>query len=74
VEEIEPKAASPLSGSADLCFISDGGLEEFIKHLNDNNIEILQGAIARTGALSAINSVHICDLDQNVIELSSYAL
>ena len=72
-EEFEPKAASPLPGSADLCFIIDGPLEEFIKHLNDNNVAILQGPLARTGALGVINSVYIRDPDQNLIELSTYS-
>lgn len=73
-KEFEPKAASPLPGSADLCFIVDGALEDFMKHLNYNNIEILQGPVERNGALGAINSVYIRDPDQNLIELSSYAL
>ena len=73
-KEFEPKAASPLPGSADLCFIVDGALEDFMKQLNYNNIEILQGPVARNGALGAINSVYIRDPDQNLIELSSYAL
>ncbi len=73
-KEFEPKAASPLPRSADLCFIVDGALEDFMKHLNYNNIEILQGPVARNGALGAINSVYIRDPDQNLIELSSYAL
>ena len=73
-EEFEPKAFAPLPGSADLCFIIDGPLEEFIGNLNDNNIEILQGPVARTGALGAINSVYIRDPDQNLIELSTYFL
>ena len=71
-EEFEPKAASPLPGSADLCFVIDDALEEFIKHLNENKVEILQGPIARTGALGAINSIYIRDPDQNLIELSTY--
>ena len=71
-KEFEPKAASPLPGSADLCFVLDGALEEFIGHLNDNNIEILQGPLARTGALGVINSVYIRDPDQNLIEISTY--
>ena len=73
-EEFEPKAFAPLPGSADLCFVIDGALEDFIGHLNDNKIEILQGPLARTGALGVINSVYIRDPDQNLIELSSYAL
>ena len=68
------KAASPLPRSADLCFVIDGPLEEFIKHPNDAKIEILRGPIARTGALGAINSVYIRDPSQNLIELSIYTL
>ena len=64
-EEFEPKAFAPLPGSADICFVIDDALEEFIGHLNDNNIEILQGPLARTGALGVINSVYIRDPDQN---------
>ena len=71
-EEFEPKAASPLPGSADLCFVIDDPLEEFIGHLNENNIEILQGPVARTGALGVINSIYIRDPDKNLIELSTY--
>ena len=67
-----PKAASPLPRSADLCFVRDGLLEEFIGHLNDNNIEILQGPVARTGALGVINSLYIRVPDENLIELSKY--
>ena len=73
-EKFVPKAASPLPRSADLCFVIDGQLEEFTKHLNDAKIEILQGPIARTGALGAINSVYIRDPSQNLIELSIYTL
>ena len=71
-EEFEPKAASPLPGSADLCFVIDDPLEEFIGHLNENNIEILQGPVARTGALGVIKSIYIRDPDKNLIELSTY--
>ena len=60
--------------SADLYFVIDGPLEEFIKHLNNNNIEILLGPIACIGALGAIKSVYIGDPGQNLIELSSYTL
>ena len=67
-----PKAASPLPGSADLCFVIDGLLEEFIGHSNDNNIEIFQGPVARTGALGVVNYLYIRVPDENLIELSTY--
>ena len=52
-EEFKSKAASPLPRSADLCFVIDGLLEEFTKHLNDANIRILLVPIACIGALGA---------------------
>ena len=55
------KAAPAFPRSADLWFVINGALEECIKHLNSNNIVILQGPIARTSALGAIKSGYIRD-------------
>lgn len=71
-KEFEPKAASPTSGSADLCFIVDDPIESVIEHLNAFNIEIIEGPVERTGATGRILSVYIRDPDFNLIELSNY--
>ena len=71
--EFEPKAQTPMPGSADLCFIVDTPLEQVIKELEENGIEIVEGPVDRTGAVSSIRSVYVRDPDQNLIELSNPA-
>ncbi len=71
--EFEPKAQTPMPGSADLCFIVDTPLEQVIKELEANGIEIVEGPVDRTGAVSPIRSVYVRDPDQNLIELSNPA-
>ncbi|NEO71594.1 VOC family protein [Moorena sp. SIO3H5] len=70
-QEFEPKAQTPTPGSADLCFIVDTPLDEVIKELEQSGIEIIEGSVYRTGAVSALRSVYVRDPDQNLIELSN---
>lgn len=70
--EFEPKAERPTPGSADLCFITSVSLVEVISHLQKWAIEIVEGAIQRTGAVGPIMSVYIRDPDSNLIEISNY--
>ena len=69
--EFEPKAQTPMPGSADLCFIVDTPLDEVIRELEESGIDIVEGPVARTGAVSPIRSVYIRDPDRNLIELSN---
>ncbi|WP_454256624.1 VOC family protein [Pseudomonas sp. Marseille-Q8238] len=69
--EFEPKAAHPVPGSADLCFIVSTPLEQVIEHLDACGVAIEQGPIARTGATGPLISVYIRDPDRNLIELSN---
>jgi catechol 2,3-dioxygenase-like lactoylglutathione lyase family enzyme len=71
-KEFEPKAGQPTPGSADLCFITDASLSEVIKHLNALSVPILEGPVARTGAVGPIQSVYFRDPDGNLIEVSVY--
>jgi catechol 2,3-dioxygenase-like lactoylglutathione lyase family enzyme len=71
-KEFEPKAANPLPGSADLCFIANGPLDAVIAHLKASGVTIELGPVDRTGATGAIRSVYIRDPDQNLIEISTY--
>lgn len=71
-KEFEPKAGKPTPGSADLCFITQAPLREFLEHLESQWIEIIQGPVKRTGALGTIESVYFRDPDDNLIEVSVY--
>lgn len=65
----EPKAATPMPGSADLCFLVTD-LAGAVARLDAATIPILEGPVARTGAGGPIRSVYVRDPDGNLIELS----
>lgn len=69
--EFEPKADVPIPGSADLCFVVDS-VAAAEARLKENGIEIIDGPVARTGAVGALVSVYCRDPDGNLIELSEY--
>ena len=71
VHEFEPKAAHPLPGSADLCFLTSTPLDEVVRHLQAQGVAIIEGPVARTGATGPIRSVYVRDPDQNLIEISN---
>jgi catechol 2,3-dioxygenase-like lactoylglutathione lyase family enzyme len=70
--EFEPRAHRPTPGSADLCLIADGPLEQVIEDLAAHGVPIEEGPVERTGATGPIRSVYFRDPDQNLIEVSTY--
>lgn len=71
-KEFEPKAKTPMPGTADLCFITDDHIPDVIRHLEYCNVMIEEGPVLRTGALGSITSVYLRDPDGNLIEISNY--
>lgn len=70
-KEIEPKAAQPTCGSADLCFLTATPLTEVVAHFANNSVEIVEGPVRRTGATGLLDSVYIRDPDSNLLEVSN---
>jgi catechol 2,3-dioxygenase-like lactoylglutathione lyase family enzyme len=70
--EFEPKARRPTPGSADLCLIADGSLDQVIADLAAHGVPVEEGPVERTGATGPILSVYFRDPDQNLIEVSTY--
>jgi catechol 2,3-dioxygenase-like lactoylglutathione lyase family enzyme len=71
-QELEPKAALPTPGSADLCFVSQMPLADVIKHLQSCEAAITEGPVERTGAIGPIESVYLRDPDGNLVEIANY--
>ena len=58
--------------SADLCFLCDTRLPEFVDHLKSHGVPIIDAPVSRTGALGPIQSVDFCDPDANLFEVAVY--
>jgi catechol 2,3-dioxygenase-like lactoylglutathione lyase family enzyme len=70
--EFEPKARQPTPGSADLCFIAETPLAEFVDHLRGAGFALESDIVERTGALGPMRSIYFRDPDGNLIEVSNY--
>jgi catechol 2,3-dioxygenase-like lactoylglutathione lyase family enzyme len=70
--EYSPHASQPIPGSADLCFVTDRPLAEWLDHFADLDIPVVEGPGPRTGALGPMTSIYVQDPDLNLIEIASY--
>ena len=68
--EFEPKAAHPVPGSADLCFLTDQPLAEVSGRLTSLGYPVIEGPGLRTGATGPIRSIYFRDPDGNLIEVA----
>ncbi|SPF79360.1 VOC family protein [Pseudoprimorskyibacter insulae] len=69
--EWDPKAQTPVPGSADLCFLSSIALEVWIDWLKGQHVPVEMGPINRTGATGPIRSLYLRDPDGNLLEISN---
>lgn len=69
---LEPHAARPTRGSADLCLVTSTPIKQVITDLRQAGVAVEQGPVPRTGALGPITSVYFRDPDGNLIEVSRY--
>jgi catechol 2,3-dioxygenase-like lactoylglutathione lyase family enzyme len=72
-KELEPKAAHPTPGSADICFITNLPIQDAFDLLKSKGVEIIKGIVPRNGANGPIESFYFRDPDQNLVEISSYS-
>lgn len=68
---LDPNVKHATPGSADLCFLVSGSLEDWMKALADQGIPIILGPVPRTGASGPIRSIYIYDPDENLLELAT---
>ena len=71
-QELEPCAAYPTAGSADVCFITEWTLEDVQSHLEKCAVDVELGPVRRTGVLGDMDSLYFRDPDGNLIEISKY--
>ena len=66
-----PAAKHPAFGSADICLLTGGNIEEIKVEVESKGIEIEVGIVQRQGAQVAIRSIYFRDPDGNLIEVST---
>lgn len=70
--EFDPKALTPVPGSADLCFLSREPVSDWLDHLRAAGIKVVEGPVERTGATGPIRSIYVRDPDGNLIEIANH--
>ena len=67
----DPKARHPLPGSADLCFLTATPIPDVLTHLARCDVPVVEGPVARAGAMGRLLSVYVRDHDENLVEISN---
>ena len=68
------KAAHPMVGGGDYCFVWPGTPDSAIAHLKHLGIEIIEGPVTRLGGRGKGVSVYFRDPDGNLLEFISYPI
>jgi catechol 2,3-dioxygenase-like lactoylglutathione lyase family enzyme len=67
---IQPHARRPTPGSADVCLLVEGTLDEVERELERAGVVFELGPVPRTGATGPLRSLYLRDPDGNLVELS----
>jgi len=59
-------------GSGDLCLVTHWTPQQLLAHLAAEDVAVLEGPVAKSGALGPIMSVYFNDPDGNLVEVASY--
>ena len=68
---LDPNVKHATPGSADVCFLVDEPIENWMKHLARHGCAVILGPVERTGARGQLRSIYLYDPDENLIELSN---
>jgi catechol 2,3-dioxygenase-like lactoylglutathione lyase family enzyme len=67
---IQPHARRPTPGSADICLLVAGSLDDVERELERAGVVFELGPVERTGATGRLRSLYLRDPDGNLVELS----
>lgn len=70
-KEFEPKAAFPTPGAIDLCLLTTVPLQDVMQHLQQQQVNVVEGPVRKEGATGPLLSVYIRDPDNNLIEIAN---
>ena len=67
---IQPHARRPTPGSADVCLLVEGKLDDVERELERAGVVFELGPVERKGATGQLRSLYLRDPDGNLVELS----
>ena len=70
--EFKPAAAYPVSGSIDLCIITETPMEKVLSELLTKGAPVITDIVDRHGARGPMKSIYLRDPDGNLIEIARY--
>lgn len=65
-----PAAKYPTFGSADLCLLTEGNIEDIKAEIESKGVIVEEGIVPRKGAQGDMMSIYFRDPDGNLIEVS----
>lgn len=65
-----PAAENPTFGSADICLLAEGNIEDLKAEIEAKGVQLEAGIVQRQGAQGAMQSIYFRDPDGNLIEVS----
>lgn len=68
---LDPNVKHATPGSADICFLVDQPVEEWMQHLARHGVRVILGPVQRTGARGQLRSIYLYDPDENLVELAN---
>lgn len=68
---VDPNVRHATPGSADLCFRTRMPLNEWVAHLAEQGVTVIQGPVKATGARQTLSSIYFYDPDENLIEVAN---
>jgi catechol 2,3-dioxygenase-like lactoylglutathione lyase family enzyme len=71
--EFSPRATLAAPGTLDVCFVAAVPLKDVIARLASAGVQIVEGPVAKTGAVGPLRSVYVRDPDGNLVEISEQA-
>jgi catechol 2,3-dioxygenase-like lactoylglutathione lyase family enzyme len=71
--EFSPRATLAAPGTLDVCFIAAVPLKDVIARLASAGVQIVEGPVAKSGAVGPLRSVYVRDPDGNLVEISEQA-
>ena len=71
--EFSPRATLAAPGTLDVCFVAAVPLKDVIARLASAGVQIVEGPVAKSGAVGPLRSVYVRDPDGNLVEISEQA-